>query len=103
MNEAIGFVLSTLISASILWVAMKITSVRGSWLHLLLAAAIANAVGLIPVTIFGAFLPILVLVYLISKWTSAEVWPDAVLMVIIAWGLTWVLSLLVISRLLRSI
>ena|GEM_PF-1033340 len=103
MTHIAAYLISSVILASTLWLAMKITSIRGSWIHLLLAAAIANLVGLIPVTIFGAFLPVIVLVFMISKLTSAEVWPDAVLMVIISWGLTLVLSMFVITKVLQSL
>ena len=102
MDQVVGFIASSLILASTLWVAMKITSVRCSWPHLYIAAVVASLVGLIPVTLFGALLPVVVLVFLISRMTSAEVWPDAVLMVIISWGLTWVLSMFVIGRILSG-
>jgi len=103
MTQVAAYLISTVLLATTLWLAMKITSVRGAWLHLLLAAGIANLVGLIPVAFLGTFLPVIVLLFLISKLTSAEIWPDAVLIVIISWGLNWVISIIVISKFLQSL
>ncbi len=103
MLHLVSFLVSTLVLTIALFVAMKLTGVSGSFLHVLLAAAIASLVGLVPVPFIGALLPVVVLVLLLEKWTSGEVWPDIVLMVIVAWGLTWVFSLLVLAGLLKTL
>lgn len=83
MDLLISFVISTLFSAVCLWVAMKVTGVDGTFIAMLLIAAICAVVGLVP---FVGRLAALVLMFvLIRRWTSANVWPDAVLMVVVAW------------------
>jgi hypothetical protein len=42
---------------------------------------------LLPIPYVGWILSLIVLLVLISKFTSAEIWPDAVLIVVIAWFL----------------
>jgi len=48
---------------------------------------IASLAGLLPIPYFSGLLSFIVLLILISKFTSAEVWPDAALIVVVAWGL----------------
>lgn len=60
--------------------AMKLTKEEGSFLGLLAAAFIASLAGLLPILYFS------VLLILISKFTTAEIWPDAALIVVVAWG-----------------
>jgi hypothetical protein len=78
--------LAQVVAATVaLWLAMKLTKVKGSFLSLLAAASIAALAGLIPIPYVGWILPFIVLLVLVSCWTTAEVWPDAVLMVVVAW------------------
>ncbi len=81
----VKFLVELAIAPVCLWLAMKLTKEQGSFLLLLAAVFIAALVGLIPYV--GGFLSFVVLIVLISKWTTAEIWPDAVLMVVVAWGL----------------
>ena len=68
-----------------LWLAMKLTKVEGSVIGLIAASSITAMVELIPIPYVGGILPFIVLLILISRWTTAEIWPDAVLMVVVAW------------------
>jgi len=70
-----------------LWVAVKLTKEEGPLLLLLTAALIAALVVLLPIPYIGWFLSFIVLLVLISRWTTAEIWPDAVLIVVVAWAL----------------
>jgi hypothetical protein len=70
-----------------LWLAMKLTKEEGSFPGLLAAAFIASLAGLLPIPYFSGLLSFIVLLVLISKFTTAEIWPDAVLIVVVAWGL----------------
>ena len=79
------FAISTLIVAVSLWLAMILTSVKGSFLHILLASAISAFVGMIPAV--GWLISLVTLLWLICIWTDANLFPDAVLMVVVAWGL----------------
>ena len=82
LDIIIGLVVTIIIEAVCLWVAMKLTKVEGLFLQMLVVSAIANLVSLIPVA--GWILSIAVMFFLICKWTGAKFWPDAVLVVIVA-------------------
>jgi hypothetical protein len=83
----IAFLVQLIVSTVALWLAMKLTKEKGPFLGLLAAAFIASLVELLPVPYAGWLLSFIVLLILISKWTTAEIWPDAALMVVVAWGL----------------
>lgn len=70
-----------------LWLAMKLTKEEGPFLGLLAAAFTASLANLLPIPYFRGLLSLIVLLILISKFTTAEIWPDAVLIVVVAWGL----------------
>lgn len=78
----VGFLIGTVCGAVCLWAGMKLTRVDGTFLGMLLIAAISSLVGLIPLV--GWLASLVVGFVLISKWTDAQFWPDAVLMVIVA-------------------
>ena len=78
----VGFLVGTVFGAVCLWAGMKLTRVDGTFLGMLLIAAISSLVGLIPLV--GWLASLVVMFVLISKWTDAQFWPDAVLMVIVA-------------------
>ena len=80
----IGFFVHAVMAAVCLWVAMKLIKEDGSFLGLLAAASIASLVAMLPIPYVGWLLSFVVLLALISKWTTAEMWPHAVLMVVVA-------------------
>ncbi len=82
LDIIIGFLIGTVFSAVCLWAGMKLTKVDGTFLGMLLIAAISSLVGVIPFV--GWLASLIVMFVLISKWTDAEFWPDAVLMVVVA-------------------
>lgn len=82
---AIAFLIQVIVSTIMLFLAMKLTGEDGSFIGLLAAAFIAALINFIPYA--GSFISFIVLLILISRWTTAEIWPDAVLMVVVAWGL----------------
>ena len=99
MSVVTAFVVGSLLMTGCLWAGMKLTRVDGSVLATLVIALIANGVelvlswfgsavgGEIGAGIVGAcgwILVAVVLLVLISKWTSAYIWPDAVLVVLVA-------------------
>jgi len=83
----ITFLVQLTVSAFALWLAMKLTKEDGPFLGLLAAAFISSLASLLPIPYFSGLLSFVVLLILISKFTTAEIWPDAVLIVVIAWGL----------------
>jgi len=83
----IAFLVQLVVTVVALWLAMKLTKEEGPFLGLLAAAFAASLVDLLPIPYFGWVLSIMVLLVLISKFTTAEIWPDAALIVVVAWGL----------------
>lgn len=96
----LGILINALVTGFILWLGMKITKVNGTFLAMLLIGAITALVGYIPMV--GWLLSIVALFVLITKWTDAQFWPDAVLMVVVAKAVGWVM-LFLLGGLLASI
>lgn len=86
MEYVIAFFISIIIYAAALWGGMKLTKVEGDFRAILLISFASSIVKLIPV--IGSIASAIVLFVLICKYTDAEFWPDAVLMVIVAWALS---------------
>lgn len=80
----IAFIVSTLFYAFFLWVGMKLTKIDGSFLAMIIIATISTLFGFIPIV--GWIIGTIVMFFLICKWTNANFWPDAVLMVVVARG-----------------
>ena len=83
----IAFFVQLMVTAIALWLAMKLTKEEGPFLGLFAAAFIASLAGLLPIPYFSGPLSFIVLLILISKFTTAEIWPDAVLIVVVDWDL----------------
>ena len=83
MEIVIGMVVEIIFGAFSLWVAAKVTGVDATFLGMLGVAAAASVAGLVPVV--GSLLSLVVMFLLIRKFTEAEIWPDAVLMVVVSW------------------
>jgi hypothetical protein len=96
----LGFLIGVFIYTAILWIAMRITGVHGQFIHLLLASLISGFVGLIPFA--GWLLSLAVLLGLICYWTDANLFPDAVLMVIVAWGIRMLVVFYVLGLIMHS-
>jgi hypothetical protein len=83
----ITFTVQLVVYAFTLWLATKLTKEEGPFLGLLAAAFIASLAGMLPIPYFSGLVSFIVLLIFISKFTTAEIWPDAVLIVVVAWGL----------------
>ena len=81
------FLIQVVMTTFFLWLGMKLTKEDGPFLGLLAAALIATVVEFLPIPHVGWILSFVILLLLISKFTSAEIWPDAALIVIVAWSL----------------
>ena len=77
-------VVSILFSAFCLWAGMKITKVEGTFLAMLIVATVSTLLSLIPMV--GGIIGTIAMFILICKWTGANLWPDAILMVVVARG-----------------
>ena len=82
IGAVVAIVVGTLFSACCLWAGMKLTNVDGKFLAMLIIAAVSSLLGLIPTV--GWLIGTIAMYVLICKWTDAEFWPDAVLMVVVA-------------------
>jgi hypothetical protein len=94
------FIIGSIISAVSLWCGMKLTKVQGTFLGMMLIAAVSGLCGLIPAV--GAIVALIVMFFLISKFTDAQFWPDAVLMVVVA-NVLYNISILAIPAFLASL
>ena len=83
MEILISLVLGIVFGAFSLWVAAKVTRVEATFLSMLAIAAASSVAGLVPLV--GSLLGLVVMFLLIRKLTDAEIWPDAVLMVVVSW------------------
>ncbi|MBN2641744.1 MAG: hypothetical protein JXR78_08835 [Victivallales bacterium] len=77
------YCISILFAAFALWAGMKITKLDGKFIGMLVIASITSLIGLIP-GLIGTVAATIAMFVLICKWTTANFWPDAVLMVVVA-------------------
>jgi len=83
--------LKILFSAFCLWAGMKITKVQGNFLAMLIIATIGTLLTLTPVA--GWIIGTIAMFFLICKWTDAALFPDAILMVVVARGVGFLIAL----------
>lgn len=95
----LNFVIMSLVVGTSLWVGLKITKVEGTFPGMLLIAAVTMLVDLIPG--IGWLLSLIALYFMLHKWTSAEFWPDSVILVVVAWVVRYVAFLLMAAVLLK--
>ena len=82
IGTILGLAIGILFSAFCLWVGTKVINVDGNFSAMLVIAAISALFSLIPM--IGWLVSIFVMCILLTKWTDADFWPDAVLIVIVA-------------------
>jgi hypothetical protein len=86
--ELASFILEVLVQIAVttacLWLAMGLTRDKGPLPLLLAAAFIAALTDLIPLPFVGGWISYIVLMVLLSWWTTAELWPDVILIVVVA-------------------
>ncbi|MDD5697821.1 MAG: hypothetical protein PHH77_04315 [Victivallaceae bacterium] len=82
IGYALFFVVSSLFVGTALWLSMKMLKVEGTFPAMLIIAAVMTLVGFIPWG--GKILSLITLYFMLHKWTTADFWPDAVLMTVCA-------------------
>jgi hypothetical protein len=97
METALRFIIDAFVFSVCLWLAMYITSVKGSFRATAIIVAVSSLLGLVPFA--GWILSLVVMFVLICKLTDAELWPDAVLMVVVAQFLATLAGALVLGAL----
>ncbi|MHC4204296.1 MAG: hypothetical protein ACYSTT_06570 [Planctomycetota bacterium] len=86
---AVGLAIGSFFSACCLWVGMKVTNVGGTFIAMLGIALISSLAHIVPVFIglmpcVGWLMSLIVMLILICQWTDAELWPEAIGIVVIA-------------------
>ena len=92
LGIVIEFIVLSLIMGTSLWAGMKVTKVEGTFVAMLIIAAVTMLVAMIPG--FGWILSLIALYFMLHKWTSAEFWPDAVILVVVAWVFRYLAALI---------
>ena len=87
MEAILYVILDAILGGLILWVASKITTVDLAIRETIIAAGAAALASLIPD--LGWFLSIVILFYLLKKFSQADIWPDLLLMVIVSRGIAF--------------
>jgi len=99
METLLFFVLAlavqTVISGGLLWCGLALTGESGDIRALFIAALVASLLQLIPFA--GGLISFLVLLVLLSKWTSVDIWPGGVLVVVVANFLGAFLSMMLMA------
>ena len=95
MDIVIALVVEILFGALALWVAAKVTKVEITFPQLLIVAAASSVAGLVPLV--GWLLGLVVMFLLIRKFTQADIWPDAVLMVVVSWFVSLLAGLFLVG------
>jgi hypothetical protein len=101
MEIVIVVAVKIFITAVFLWIGMKLTRVDGKFLAMLIIAAAGTVIGLVPIPIpfVSMVLTVSVMCSLISKWTDTDAFPGGLLIVVIAWGLTFMTSMFLLTAL----
>ena len=82
MSYLLLLIINLFIGGLALWIAAKLTSVDLKLKDTIVAVAIAAVIGVIP--IIGWPLSIIALLLLLKKYSSANIWPDILILVIVS-------------------
>ena len=91
MDIALYLVLDIAITALVLWLAAKVTGVDLTPVEGAIAATAAAVASLVPTV--GVVLSMLVLFYLLKRFTRADIFPDLILMVLVSRIFTMIIAL----------
>jgi hypothetical protein len=91
----VGLIVEIIFGAFSLWVAAKVTRVEATFLGMLGVSAASSVAGLVPLV--GRLLSLVVMFLLIRKVTEADIWPDAVLMVVVSWFVSLIAGMFLVG------
>jgi hypothetical protein len=80
MSVALAFVMSALLTAGLLWAVSWLSGARIPLVDLLIIAGLCAGLALLPG--YGWALATIFMALLVLKTTDADVWPDAVVMIV---------------------
>lgn len=84
LNCILLFAVSTLFMTISLWIGAKLTKIEATFPGMLVIASISSVFYLIPG--IGWIASLIALLLMLKKFTTAEIWPDAILLVVAAWA-----------------
>jgi hypothetical protein len=87
----LGFVIVSFFVGTALWLGLKVTKVEGTFLGMLIIAVVTTLIGLIPG--IGWILSLVALYFMLHRWTTAEYWPDAGILVATAAVMEYVIAI----------
>jgi hypothetical protein len=80
--DIVGFIIEVVVGGVFLWLAANVTKVDLSFKEILICVFAASIVAFIPTV--GWIASIILLFFLLKKFSSAEIWPDILLMVLVS-------------------
>lgn len=83
MEILVFIALDIVFSGASLWVASKLVSVELNFVQVLIAVAAASVVAMLPIPVFGWLLSVVLLFFLLKRFSDANVWPDLILLVVV--------------------
>lgn len=89
----LGFVITSLFVGTALWLALKVTKVEGTFWGMLIIAAVTTLIGFIPS--IGWILSLVALYFMLHRWTTAEYWPAAPILVATAAVMEFVVAFVI--------
>jgi len=101
LSYAIEFAVQAVFMSAALWVMIKLQNLSHTFLGLLICGALSSAIDIIPY--FGHYLAVPTLYVCVARMTRAEVFPDAVFTVVIAYALTFCMNLFLLGAMLGDL
>src|ERR1043165_2978409 len=98
---SVGFAAQTVVLVAALWIMIKLQRLDYNFLGLLGSAALASGLDMIPYV--GHYLAVPVLYVCIAMVTRADLFPDAVVTVVIAYALMFCLNMFLLAGLLGDL
>ena len=95
LSYLIEFGVQAVFMSAALWVMIKIQHLNYNFLGLVICGALASAIDIIPH--FGHYLAVPTLYVCVARMTRADIFPDAVFTVVIAYALTFCMNLFLLS------
>ena len=102
MDIVISLAIQSVLLAVFFWLGMKITKVDGTFPAMIIIAVVSLLIRyliaiVLPLGFMGTIITGIITCVLISKWTDAEFYPDAVLMVVVSHGLLYITAALLLG------
>jgi len=101
LSYLIEFGVQAVFMMAALWMMIKIQSLDYTFLGLVICGALSSAIDVIPH--FGHYLAVPTLYVCVARMTRADIFPDAVFTVVVAYALTFCMNLFLLSALIGDL